>query len=231
MMKRVLALSVMLLVMIGAYLNVHADVERTDIPPMIQDVLTTYTNCGYHIQSFSTMSTGEWSAVTLQHSNGHNLFYLFRFHSNTWSCYLQTDKVVFQGTKFVDAYFDEGTSVFDTGRKDISFKVTTPTLTIGQMNSDQEGVAEYFERSMCFTLMDERWLLISWDDFDFSSVYLSDHAMCYSGSWITELQPWYGTVNGTVERDIRKASIFNIPRTYEEAKQAFLAPTDAPSED
>lgn len=83
--------------MIGAYLNVHADVERTDIPPMIQDVLTTYTNCGYHIQSFSIMSTGEWSAVTLQHSNGHNLFYFLDFETIDGHVTCERTKRFFRG--------------------------------------------------------------------------------------------------------------------------------------
>lgn len=228
MIKRSLILMIALL-MAAAGVCVYAEEDQTDIPPAIKELMASSLNSGYRVQSFNEMSTGEWSAAALQTADGHNLLYLFRCRNNKWSLYLKSESIIFQGTKFVNAYFGEGTSIFYTGRQDLSFQITTPLLTIGQMNSDQAGIAEYYERSVSFTLKDGRWLLVSWEDFDFNSVFISGDAMYYSGSWLAEFEPWYGKVDGTVQRDIRWASIRNIPRTYQEAKKKVTLAPDIPS--
>lgn len=226
--KRVLMVLAVLLM--AAFGGAYADDESTGVPFAIADVMTFHTNNGYRIQSFSILSSGEWAAATLQNAEGHNFLYLFKYQNDGWSLYLRTDNVVFQGTHFVDAHFEEGKATFDTGRNDLSFSVETPLLVIGQMNSDQEGVAEYFERSISFTLQEGHWLLVSLDDFSYCSVYVCDKAMYYSGSWISEFQPWYGKVDVTFQRDIRWLNIMDIPRTYSEANQMFTVWPNNPVE-
>lgn len=58
--------SIILLVLLMAALNcVHADDESTEAPSAIAEVMTSHTENGYRIQSFSILSFGEWAVATL----------------------------------------------------------------------------------------------------------------------------------------------------------------------
>ncbi len=207
-----------------------AALAADEVPSGIMDKLIPYTSDqGYWLQSFDLISAGDWAAATLQRNDGHNLLLLYRKRDNEWSTYLKSDGVIFQGRKQTSAYFIEDGLTYETHRDDISFSVSTPVLRIEQANSDQSQEVEYSERFIDFTLRNGTWLLTAWQDFDYCTVVVRDSALYYYGSWLAEYLPWRGKVTGTIQRDIRWASIGNIPHTYELALRSVTVAPDIPS--
>ena len=203
-----------------------AEVDPSAIQPPIRETLSAYISEGYSIQSYEVMSTGEWAVVALQGPKGNNLLLLYRYQNREWKLYTKSAGAIFQGKKLISAAFDENTQTYESGPKGMTFTVSTPTLMIYQLNSDREAEAEYPERMLNFTLQNGKWQLIFWEDFDYCSVFVKENALYYYGSWLAEYEPWYGKVDGTIQRDIRWASIANIPHDYKSAKKKItVAPT------
>lgn len=227
--KRILSLMVMSLALVLICLCAGTVAEENDpsaIPASIMEDLIPYTNDGYWIQSYDRMSTGEWAAAALQGPKGNNLLFLYQNRDQQWKLYTKSDSAIFQGKKLVSAAFVEYEQTFESGPKGMTFTVSTPILMISQLNSDKEDEAEYPERVVNFTLQNGKWLLVHWEDFDYCSVFVKENALYYYGSWLAEYEPWYGKVDGTIQRDIRWASIANIPHDYKSAKKKItVAPT------
>ena len=193
--------------------------DPSAIPDQIMQELIPYTNGDYWIQTYDLISGGEWAVAALQGSKGNNLLFLYQYRDHEWKLYARSDSAIFQGRKLVSAAFEESEQTFESGPKGMTFKVSTPVLMISQLNSDKESEAEYPERVLNFTLQNGKWLLVHWEDFDYCSVFVREDALYYYGSWLAEYEPWYGKVNGTIQRDIRWASIANIPHDYKTAKK------------
>ena len=227
MIKRFLSLAVMALVLVCLCAGTIAEEnDPSAIPAQIMEDLIPYTNDGYWIQTYDRMSDGEWAAAALQGPKGNNLLFLYQYRNQEWKLYTKSNGAIFQGKKLVSAAFEEYTQTYESGPKGMTFTVSTPTLMISQLNSDKESEAEYPERVLNFTLQNGKWLLVHWEDFDYCSVFVKENALYYYGSWLAEYEPWYGKVDGTIQRDIRWANVANIPHDYKSAKKKItVAPT------
>lgn len=198
-----------------------------EVPSGIMEMVIPYTsNEGYWLQTYDEMSTGKWAAAALQGQDGHNLLMLFQKKNDVWTLYAKSDSAIFRGRKQVGAAFVENPITFETDPNHADFTVNMPCLMIWQANADRDDESEYYERTLFFTLRDGKWLLVAWEDFDFCAAYITDDAMYYYGSWLAENLPWYGRVNGTIQRDIRWTGVNLIPHSYDKAlKTVTAAPT------
>lgn len=228
--KRCLCLAVLPLILILFCICTAIAGNENDpsaIPDQIMEELIPYTNSGdYWIQTYDLMSGGEWAVATLQGTKGNNLLFLYQYRDQEWKLYTKSDSAIFQGKKLVSAGFEVSEQTYESGPKGMTFRVSTPVLSISQLNSDKDSEAEYPERVLNFTLQNGKWLLVYWEDFDYCSAFVQEDALYYYGSWLAEYEPWYGKVDGTIQRDIRWTSIANIPHDYKTAKKKVtVAPT------
>ncbi len=219
-MKRMIAMLLTLALCMGAAGTAWA-AGNQDVPEAIGGMIDAVTAQGFHLADYTRLGNLDWFFAVFQNDRGHNLLTIYQQKNGIWKEYLRSDSALPQGTKILSLFEYENGYDHDL----LGLSVHTPVFGVLQANSDQDDEIEYPERYVIYTLMDGKWLLLYWEDFDNdTSLWVSGDQLIYNGAFPGEYR-YKGTVRGSIQRDVRYVNLSSLPLTYKEARQRL---TDAP---
>ena len=225
--KSFLVCMMTLTVLLSAYTGTSF-ADGQSVPTEIQDHLNSVAGSGYTLAGYAELPDQGWAFAVLQGTEGHNLLYIYRKQNGSWNKWLRTDRVVFQGEKELSISVSEVGAEHDFLTE--YHPVAEPVVDIYQANAAADDPEkEYLERHIQFALVRNEWLLTYWEDFQANcAVRVKENELLYYQSWLGDYEK-QGVVRGTIQRDIRYASIANIPHSLEYARMKVTTAPEIPA--
>ena len=184
--------------------------ESYYITQKIQDTLKKDLLDGYSISSYIERAGNSpyFSFVLLQNDDGHNILYVFGEDAEGWKLKCKTSAAIPQGM----------------GRTYVRVE-DEETIIIAQENDSQE----YWIKSVTYKLGDHsNWYLTRYYDRSRKmNVDVKPNGLTYYGG--LDYDEREGSVSGTVQTDMRYASLSNIPSTLQEAKNKYTTTPSIPA--
>ncbi len=157
--------------------------------------------------------------VLIRTKSGENVLYQFRQKNGAWTEQFHTGDAVPQ-TKHgvrIDLAGSGGEEGF------AGFTFSKPHLYIGQENDE----GEYWELTVIFELQNSRWMLHRiWSYTGYDNMLIKDDRIVYYTD--IESATVAGTAMGTLQRDLRYASLPAVPKTLSEARAKLTAAPELP---
>ncbi len=156
--------------------------------------------------------------VLIREKNGENVLYCFRQNNGEWQERFHTSDAVPQTKHGVQINVDENGVEWPTEQT-----YSNPHLYIGQENDE----GEYWEFTITFELQKGKWLLHRiWSYIGYESMLIRDGSISYYRE--LESVQIAGTVQGTIQRDLRYVSLSAIPKTLADARRKLTVAPELP---
>ncbi len=199
----------------------HPSHDMAAIPQDIQEFFASEKRSGYTILDYAILEG--YCFVAARSGEKTNTMFGFKETEDGWSYWMKNQNALPQGgyDLWVNDVTGHTTSVGKSGER----TYTLPTICIAQLAESNQG--ESVDRWVCYSLRNGAWQIEEdYYSFDTKIFFDANELIYWDGP---DAYVYQGTINATVQRNIRYINLQNIPKKYADAKALLTAAPTLPA--